>query len=139
MIRTAEMKDIGMIRALFESEPGFWNPAWNEETLRKGLQAAGDLAIVWEEDGQLLGFICAHDLGFRAYLSELIVAGKARGKGIGSELVKAVEMELIQRGCSVIIADVWRDAASFYQSMGWSAPDALLLRKRLDQPAQKTD
>ena len=49
------------------------------------LASAKDLAFVWEEDGKVLGFACAHDLGFRAYLGELIVEEKARNRGIGRQ------------------------------------------------------
>jgi hypothetical protein len=61
------------------SEPGFWQDSWREDVLERGLDASGGLAFVWEEGGQILGFICAHDLRFRAYLSELIVRVQSGG------------------------------------------------------------
>ncbi len=131
MIHTASYDDIPRLLPLFQSEPGFWNPAWSEETLRQALHSAGDLALLWEEEGEILGFACAHDLGFRGYLSELIVSSRARGRGIGRRLVEEIEQELAHRGCPVLIADVWKDAAGFYQSLGWSPPDVILLRKKL--------
>jgi len=53
-----------------EAEPGFWQRDWSDATLAKGIETAGDLALVWEEDSAIAGFVCAHDLGFKAYLSE---------------------------------------------------------------------
>ena len=44
---------------------------------------------------------------------------------------QSVHDELIERGCSVVIADVWRDAESFYRKLGWDSPDVILLAKRL--------
>ena len=79
----------------------------------------------------MLGFVCAHDLGFRAYLSELIVAPNARHKGIGHRLVEHIENTLRTRGCPVLISDVWRSAEGFYRPLGWSEPDVTLLCKRL--------
>ena len=70
-----------------EAEPGFWQRDWSDATLAKGIETAGDLALVWEDDSTIAGFVCAHDLGFRAYLSELVVAQRARGRGIGRHLV----------------------------------------------------
>jgi ribosomal protein S18 acetylase RimI-like enzyme len=77
------------------------------------------------------GFISAHDVGFRAYLSELVVSPAAKGQGIGSKLLQEMEQRLVARGCAVVIADVWRNAEAFYRSQGLPAPQVVLLRKRL--------
>jgi predicted N-acetyltransferase YhbS len=132
MIRAATPDDIPSIRALMKSEPGFWQENWQADALERGLESASGLAFVWDAGACIQGFICAHDLGFRAYLSELIVAPTARGQGIGRRLVQHVEQILKSRGCTIFIADVWRDAESFYRSLGWSPPDVILLRQRLD-------
>jgi aminoglycoside 6'-N-acetyltransferase I len=131
-IRPAVAADVPAITSLLQSEPGFWQEHWRRDVLERALVSAQGLALVWEEDGQLLGFICAHDVGFRAYLSELIIAKIARGKGFGTALLQRVEEELSARGCAILISDVWRGAVPFYEALGWSAPDAVLLRKRLD-------
>ncbi|MGW8319305.1 MAG: GNAT family N-acetyltransferase [Candidatus Promineifilaceae bacterium] len=133
MLRQATLNDVPAIKAMMKSEPGFWQEEWRDDALERGLAASGGLAFVWEEAGQLLGCVCAHDLGFRGYLSELIVARPGRSRGIGRQLVQKVERELAGRGCAVLIADVWRDAEGFYRSLGWSEPEAKLLRKRLQE------
>jgi predicted N-acetyltransferase YhbS len=130
MIRRATPDDVTEIRLLMESVPGFWQSHWSNRTV--ALALAGGLALVFEEDSQIIGFVCAHDLGFRAYLSELVVAPKRRNQGIGRALVERVEQELSQRGQATLIADVWRDAIPFYRALGWEPPEAALLRKRLD-------
>jgi predicted N-acetyltransferase YhbS len=117
-----------------EAEPGFWQHDWSDATLARGIETAGDLALVWEEEGAIVGFVCAHDLGFRAYLSELIVALEARGRGIGRGLIERVQGELARRGHRILIADVWHDAEPFYRSLGWEPPDVVLLRRKLDPP-----
>ena len=116
-----------------ESEPGFWQHDWSDATLAKGIETAGDLAVVWEENTTVSGFACAHDLGFRAYLSELIVAHGARGRGIGKKLVQRIQAELALRGRRILIADVWHSAEPFYRSLGWEPPDVVLLRRKLDR------
>jgi ribosomal protein S18 acetylase RimI-like enzyme len=131
MIRQAVEADFPALQALMKAEPGFWQPGWDQNTLAQAVRAAGDLALVWEENGIILGFACAHDLGFRAYLSELVVSPAARGQGIGRKLVEHIQAELSRRGRTVLIADVWKDAETFYRALGWSAPDVVLLRKRL--------
>ena len=114
-----------------ESEPGFWQPGWSNATLVKAIDAAKGLALVWQSESRILGFVCAHDLGFRGYLSELVVAREARHQGIGRKLVGAVEERLAGRGHTTLIADVWHRAVPFYRSLGWSAPDVVLLRQKL--------
>jgi ribosomal protein S18 acetylase RimI-like enzyme len=134
MIRVASHDDLPAIRRLMEAEPGFWQVDWSDATLAKALETAGGLALVWEEAAAIAGFVCVHDLGFRAYLSELIVARDARGRGIGTRLVEHVQRELARRGRRVLIADVWHDAEGFYRSLGWTPPDVVLLRRALDPP-----
>ncbi len=131
MIRPATREDIPKIVELMESEPGFWHDDWRKDVLERAINSADNLAFLWEENGQVIAFACAHDVGFLAYLSTLIVASSARNKGIGSVLIQHIEKELLSRGCNVLMSDVWKDAVEFYKSVGWSEPDVVLLRKRL--------
>jgi ribosomal protein S18 acetylase RimI-like enzyme len=132
VIREARQEDLPAIRRLMEAEPGFWQRDWSDATLAKAIRTAGELALVWEEKTSVAGFVCAHDLGFRAYLSELIVAREARGRGIGKSLVEHVQAELARRGRRILIADVWHNAEPFYRALGWEPPDVVLLRRKLD-------
>src|SRR5512139_1399695 len=132
MIRAATEDDVSLIRTLIESVPGFWHAEWRPDAIERAIRASDELAFVWQEQDQVLGFACAHDVGFLGYLSLLVVAESARGQGIGQELVRRAERELAARGCATLISDVWRDAVGFYQALGWSAPGAVLLRRNLD-------
>jgi len=131
MIQVARQADVPAIEALMNAPPGFWDASWRADVLSVAIRCADDLAVVWEENGRLLGFACAHDCGFRAYLSALIVDPGARRRGIGRQLVSEIQERLVRRGCRILISDVWPNAAGFYRRLGWSEPDALLLRKRL--------
>lgn len=131
MIRNVEEHDFPSIRALIQSVPGMWHEEWRSDALERACRASNGLAFVWEENKKILGFSCSHDLGFLAYLSLLVVAESARGKGIATQLIRYTEQVLIERGCGTLISDVWRDAIGFYQSLGWSPPAAVLLRHHL--------
>ena len=131
MIRAATECDVPQIKSLMQSVPGLWHEDWRVDVLERAIRAADGLAFVWADDGKILGFVCAHDLGFRGYLSALVVAEEARGKGIGRQLVRHVERELAARGCAVLISDVWKGAEGFYRALGWTSPDVILLRQRL--------
>lgn len=128
-IRVATKSDIPQIERLMKSIPGFWHEDWRVDSLERGLKAAEDLAFVWEEAGEIKGFVSAHDVGFLGYLSILVVSEKSRGRDVGRNLVLCVEQVLEERGCAVLIADVWKDSVGFYQRLGWSHPDAVLMRK----------
>jgi hypothetical protein len=78
MFTQATSQHVPAIRSLMQSVPGFWDKSWRPDVIERGIEAARGLAFVYEENSNVLGFVCAHDLGFRAYLSELVVAGGVR-------------------------------------------------------------
>ena len=131
MIREATLRDVPSIRSLMKSVPGLWQKSWREDVIERGINAAQGLAFVWEEGAEVLGFACAHDVGFRGYLSQLVLAEQARKRGIGRLLVETVQKKLSERGCGIIIADVFPDATHFYRALGWKKPAAMLLRNTL--------
>jgi len=135
MIRAARSSDIPHIRNLLQSVPWMWNESWPPNVLDRVLFSADAIAVVHDAGEAIDGFACAHDLGFRAYLSELVVAPDAQGRGLGSKLLREIERQLADRGCTVVIADVWRDAERFYRANGWDPPSVVLLRKRLEVTA----
>src|SRR5262249_28045308 len=110
---------------------GFWDETWRADVLERALASAETIALVHHEDEALVGFACAHDVGFRAYLSALVMSPTSQGQGVGARLFAELERRLAARGCAVVIADVWRDAEDFYRSQGWTPPAVVLLRKRL--------
>lgn len=131
MIRAATEHDLQAISLLIKSIPNFWHDEWRSNALYLAYRAADGLAFVWEEEGNIAGFSCAHDVGFLGYLSLLVVSESERGRGIGRELIQHTEQELARRGCATFISDVWQEAVGFYQALGWSAPGAVLLRHRI--------
>jgi ribosomal protein S18 acetylase RimI-like enzyme len=131
VIRDAVITDVGGIRALMSSVDGFWDEAWRPDVLERALRSPDTIALVHLERDAIDGFVCAHDLGFRAYLSEIVVSPQAQRRGIGSDLLSQVEGRMVERGCAVIVSDVWRDAEGFYRARGWTPPSVVLLRKRL--------
>jgi GNAT superfamily N-acetyltransferase len=131
VIRGAEVADAAHIRGLMNSVAGFWDAGWPPDVPERVLRSSETIALVHLTEEVVDGFACAHDAGFRGYLSELVVSRAAQRRGIGSRLLAEVERRLAGRGCTVVIADVWRDAEAFYRANGWSPPSVVLLRKRL--------
>jgi GNAT superfamily N-acetyltransferase len=135
VIRTAIASDISGIRALLRSVAGFWDDSWRADVVERALRSAETMALVHAAGEGIDGFLCAHDVAFRAYLSELVVPPSAQGAGIGGQLLTEAERRLAKRGCSIVIADVWLDAEGFYRAHGWTSPRVVLLRKRLGADA----
>lgn len=131
MIRKTKTTDLRQIESLMRAEERFWDKTWRSNVLKLGIESSNGLSFVYEENKRILGFVCAHDLGFRGYLSELIVSPNSRENNIGKILVRKVEQELKKKGCSVLIADVWKNSEKFYKKLGWREPDVKLLRKKL--------
>ena len=138
MIQIATLQDIPSIIVLMKSVPGFWQASWNEGTVEQGIRASEGMAFVWAQDDEVLGFICAHDVGFRGYISELVVAEQVKGLGIGTQLLQYVEQEFVRRGRTVLIADVRHGAEGFYRSLGFTESDAVLLRKYMTAKAPES-
>jgi GNAT superfamily N-acetyltransferase len=131
VIRDAVAADIGEVLTLMHSVAGFWDETWRQDVLERAFDCSGTIALVHQDRDAINGFACAYDLGFRAYLSELVVTLAAQHQGIGASLLSEVERRVADRGCSLIIADVWRNAEAFYRAHGWTPPPVVLLRKRL--------
>ena len=104
---------------------GYAQSAWRNDAVRRAVAAADGLAYIADEDGLLIGFACAHDVGFRAYLSELVVAPSHQRQGVGSAPLAAVERGLAERGCTLVFVDVFPPA--FYRRLRWREPRATLL------------
>jgi hypothetical protein len=57
-----------------KSVAGFWDESWRPDVLERALGSVETLALVHEENDIIGGFVCGPDVGFRGYLSELVVA-----------------------------------------------------------------
>ena len=85
--------------------------------------------VAEDEEGKVAGYISVHWLpylmlaGPEGYISELFVHEDARGKGVGTALVKDIEEFAITRGCSRLMVLNGRDRPSyereFYNELGF--------------------
>jgi len=129
-IRVANPADVASIQQLLRSISGVWQPIWRSDVVERALLSANGLAYV-ATDHSLIGFGCAHDAGFRAYLSELVIAESWQRRGVGSALLAALQRGVAARGCKLVVADVFPPAVPFYRAHGWGEPLAVLLRREL--------
>ncbi|MEF2877421.1 MAG: N-acetyltransferase family protein [Blautia sp.] len=84
--------------------------------------------LVWEEEGELLGYAYAHRLRERAaYLHSaeltVYVAGRAVGKGVGRALYQALFQKLKEQGVRMVYGCVTRPnerSEGLHQSLGFA-------------------
>lgn len=141
-VRRAEPPDIPTL-ALLTGELGYggFGRAAYEETVA-ALLARGDHRMwVAELDARAVGYAVAH-LHLRPGLAgpmvsfdELVVGSDARGRGVGSALVAAVEAFAAEQRAARLELITARDRdsyrAAFYANRGFAEVDSAVLRKRI--------
>jgi GNAT superfamily N-acetyltransferase len=87
------------------------------------------VTLVADRDGQVLGVIDMEyhqrlgDHRPQARVNDLIVTERARGAGVGKELLARAEELARKRGCfrMALVTAAWRDdSIAFYEKQGWS-------------------
>ncbi|MDR3588228.1 MAG: GNAT family N-acetyltransferase [Negativicutes bacterium] len=145
VIRKGLPGDIGglteLLRALFEIESDFVVDAAKQ---RRGLEmllgADGQRRVmVAEVDGRVVG-MCSGQLlistaegGLKAIVEDLVLAGDCRGRGIGRQLLQAVETWAMQQGAKRL--DLLADrrngpALQFYGRENWRRTELVCLQKK---------
>lgn len=148
LVRSARPEDLP---ALVELEALFPSDAMSRRSLRHFIQAASADFLVADHDGELLGnLLLLHRSGSTtARIYSVVVAPRARGMGLGRDLVLAAEAHAAARGCRQIRLEVRVDnapARTLYERLGYTLEsplpayyddgcDGLRLVKTLDAPA----
>jgi ribosomal protein S18 acetylase RimI-like enzyme len=126
-----------------------WNPAFRADgtTLRGRLTTLTDvenaLLLVAELGGEVVGYIHGEIVTYLLFagremlVSELFVREKARGKGVGTALLSAIEAEAVKRKCFRISVLNSRERESykrrFYPALGYEERAQVAnFTKRLD-------
>jgi GNAT superfamily N-acetyltransferase len=139
IIRKAEITDAPAIAELIRALGLFphiqiQKPEVVTEQVAKNLERCNaddshSVYLAQDPEGILLGYCSVHWLpylmffGPEGYVSELFLLESARGRGIGARLLKTVEEEAKNRGCSRLMLLNLRDRESykrsFYKKQGW--------------------
>jgi GNAT superfamily N-acetyltransferase len=92
-----------------------------------GLAAGDRLLLVAEEDGEVIGtvmclFMPQPNQPYRAEVSKMLVHTRARRRGVGAALMRAVEDAALAAGKTLLMLDTETGSAGdrLYRRMGWT-------------------
>ncbi len=104
--------------------------AWWEKTLRNAVAhgARGPIVLVAREEEAIVGTVqmqpaWAPNQPHRAEVVKLMVATRARGRGLGARLMAAIEDEALRAGYTLLTLDAKEGggAERLYRRTGWTA------------------
>ena len=106
----------------------------SREALALKLTRDPDLFLVAEDAGQIIGTIIGAFDGRRGMVYHLAVAPEHRHRGVGTQLLTAVEKRLRERGCRrcyLMVLPENTSAQEFYRRQGWEIMPVYLMGKEL--------
>lgn len=138
-IRIADHNDIAELAEVmgqaYSEEP--WNEVWSSEKAVRRIESIlygfESLGLVATEDGKIIGAVLGfvdpyadHDMFF---VSELFVTPKWKRKGVGRELINALEQQLKLKGINTLELISINDNLEFYKKCGLNNGDVNCLGK----------
>lgn len=145
VIRPARPDDldalVDLLRILFGIEADFdFDAARQRQGLAMLLAHETAVILVAEAAGQVIGMctgqmtISTAEGGFALLVEDVVVAQNWQGKGVGRELLAALEQwaEARKIGRLQLLADRNNGAAlEFYRKLGWQSTELICLRRRI--------
>ncbi|MGQ7957408.1 GNAT family acetyltransferase [Pseudomonas sp. SP16.1] len=109
---------------------------WNDpqQDIRRKLGVQPELFLVGEVDGQLVASAMAGFDGHRGWVNYLAVCPTQRRRGLGRQLMTAVEQRLEALGCPKLnlqVRDGNQAVLAFYERLGYRIEPLVSLGKRL--------
>lgn len=118
---------------------------WNNPhaDIERKLAVAPDLFLVGEIDGSIVASVMGGYEGHRGWINYLAVDPSMQRRGLGRQMMDAVEARLQARGCPKInlqVRDTNEQATGFYRAIGYAVDPVVSFGKRLivDPPMDST-
>jgi ribosomal protein S18 acetylase RimI-like enzyme len=109
-----------------------WNNAIKD--IERKLKINSELFLVAFVDGRIVASVMGGYEGHRGWINYLAVDPVYRQKGIGKQIMEALEGKLRALGCpkiNVLIRKDNQDAVNFYESIGYNVDKVISMGKRL--------
>jgi GNAT superfamily N-acetyltransferase len=144
VIRSAARWDldalVSLLGLLFSIEADFRpEPVRQRRGLERALADPARVGVlVAERDGAVIGMVTAQlvtstaEGGASAWIEDMVVAERERGRGIGRRLLEAIEAWAVARGASRLQLLADREnapALAFYARLGWRSTRLVCLRR----------
>jgi len=134
-IRQFEVQDEEQVIALWK-ECKLTVP-WNDpkKDIQRKLKVNPELFLVGEIDGNIVGSIMGGYEGHRGWVNYLAVSSSHRKKGLGRQLMDAVEVKLREMGCPKInlqVRETNLEVIEFYKAIGYKMDHVVGMGKRLE-------
>ena len=110
---------------------------WNDpvKDIARKLKVDADLFLVGESRGEIVATVMGGYEGHRGWANYLAVSPQHQRKCYGREIMEYVEQKIQLKGCPKInlqIRGTNKQAAAFYQAIGYDIEDSIGLGKRLE-------
>ena len=110
---------------------------WNDprKDIARKLRIQRELFLVGEIDGRLVAVVMAGYEGHRGWVNYLAVEPEQQGKGLGRQMMAAVERGLAELGCPKVQLQIRRgnhDVVRFYRELGYAEDEVIGMGKRLE-------
>jgi GNAT superfamily N-acetyltransferase len=120
-----ERVDLDEVWAFLSSE-AYWGLERSREDVERQVQQAARVIGLYHE-GRQIGFARVHSDGRLAYLADVYVLSKHRGRGLGVELVRAAVEEGPHRGLRWLLHT--KDAHGLYEKFGFGPPSDRVMER----------
>ena len=120
-------------------EAGMTRP-WNDPLadLKRALEGSSSTVLAARANGHLAATAMVGHDGHRGWVYYLAVSPQQRGRGLGRAMMGACEAWLIERGVpkqNIMVRGDNSAARGFYESLGYSLDDVVVLSRRLTPDA----
>ena len=128
-LESDEAAVVALWREIFPDAPA-WNPPAGD--IRRKLKVQRELFLVAAVGENVVGTVMGGYDGHRGWVYYLAVRPECRRKGIGTTLMKEIEVQLAQIGCPKINLQIRasnKDVVDFYKSLGYEVEDRVSMGK----------
>jgi len=133
-IREFKIADYDEVLLLWKESGLIIRPGDDVEGLKLKLERDPDLFLLAEEGDEILGVVMGAWDGRRGWINHLAVRQKRQRAGIGTALVRELEMRLVKRGARKVNAQVYRwnqKSVDFFKAIGYEVHEDLIMIGKL--------